>query len=164
MSNTTTAFGRSINALRATVAGAAMAMTLAAVQPAEATNNGVSEKRVRAIVKQEVSKIQRVRGPAGPRGDAGPSGPSGPKRDPGPAGMDGFPSLFAHVKDDGAVNTDRSVGITQKNVFRDDIQVIDDRGRTLVSATYCFSGLPPVVGGQVTLDGHPGFSGLLRNL
>lgn len=140
---------------RSVFAVAAMATTLAAVQPAAATNDGVSEKRARAIVKQEVAKIQRVRGPAGPRGPMGAPGPAGPNGDTGPAGMDGFPSLFARVVF-GEVDASRSVGITQENVLTQETQVPDDQGGTVVSTTYCFIGLPPIMGGQVTTDGNEG--------
>jgi hypothetical protein len=49
---------------------------------------------VRQIVKEEVAKVQRIRGPAGPKGQAGPPG------------MDGneFPMLFAFVGPFGTVD------------------------------------------------------------
>jgi hypothetical protein len=81
-----------------------------------ATDNGLSEKQVRAIVKKEVAKIR--------------------------PGKDGVPILSAHIFGTGRVDDTTPGGITQENVRRMDNPV-----------AYCFSGLPPVVGGQVTLDG-----------
>jgi hypothetical protein len=86
-----------------------------------------------------------------------PSGPQGAK---GPAGADGFPSLFARVVF-GEVDASRSVGITQEHVRTEQREVPDDRGRILVSTSYCFIGLPPVVGGQVTTDCHEGSGALV---
>jgi hypothetical protein len=107
-----------------TVVAAAMAaaLTVASFQPAAATNNGLSEKQVRAIVKEAVAKTR--------------------------PGKDGRPILSAHIFSTGRVDDSTPGGITQENVRRVDV------GDNLV--VYCFSGLPPVVGGvggQVTLDG-----------
>lgn len=96
----------------------AAALTVASFQPAAATNNGLSEKQVRAIVKEAVAKTR--------------------------PGKDGRPILSAHIFASGRVGVESS-GITQENVRR-----VDLAGGGVV---YCFSGLPPVVGGQVTLDG-----------
>jgi len=74
--------------------------------------------------------------------------------------MDGIPSLFARVVF-GNVDAERSVGITQENVRTEQREVPDDRGRILVSTTYCFVGLPQVMGGQVTTDGHEGSGALV---
>jgi hypothetical protein len=84
-----------------------------------ATNNGLSEKQVRAIVKEAVAKTR--------------------------PGKDGGPILSAHIFASGRVDHTTPGGITQENVRRVDL---GDGG-----VVYCFSGLPPVVGGQVTLDG-----------
>lgn len=142
------------------MAAMATALTVASV-PSAATNNGVSERRVRTIVKQEVAKIPRgpkgVAGPTGPKGTPGQNGAAGPV---GPAGMDGFPSLSAHVFADGTIDEERPGGISQENVRLVETQVPDNKGRILVSTTYCFIGLPPVQGGQVTIDGHAGPGGL----
>lgn len=136
-----------------TVVAAAMAVALTAASlPSEATNNGLSEKQIRALIKKEVAKI-----PRGPRGPAGPTGAMGPE---GPAGMDGFPSLLARVVY-GEVDASRSVGITQENVRIEESEAQDDQGMTVVSTTYCFIGLPPVMGGQVTTDGHEGSGALV---
>ena len=62
--------------------------------------------------------------------------------------MDGVPILSAHVFSTGRVDTTTPGGITQENVRRVDRQFTQG-----VAVIYCFSGLPPVVGGQVTLDG-----------
>lgn len=119
----------------------AMVLILAAVN-AQATNNGLSEKQIRNLIKKEVAKI-----PRGPRGPAGPAGPEGAQ---GPAGKDGVPILSAHVFGTGRVDDSAPGGITQENVRRaTEINLRDGR----VAIVYCFSGLPPVVGGQVTLDG-----------
>jgi hypothetical protein len=154
-----------------TVAVASIAATLAAVQPAAAAN-GVSEKRVRAIVKQEVAKIPRgPRGPAGPRGTMGAPGPAGAQGAQGPAGMDGFQFLFAHVDPEGSpsgpvVDPNRSSGITRENV-REEVEVLegaqspDPQGAPVITTTYCFIGLPPVIGGQVTMDGVGGFAAVV---
>ena len=117
---------------KTTIVAMAAAITLAAVQPAAATGSGgLNANQVRKIVKEEVKKI-----PRGPRGPAGPPGPQGP------AGMDGMPFLFANVASSGLVHEDVSNGITNENIRREE-------GGNIVR--YCFFGLPPVVGGQVTL-------------
>jgi hypothetical protein len=59
-------------------------------------------------------------------------------------GKDGRPILSAHIFSTGRVDDSTPGGITQENVRRVDMAP---------GAVYCFSGLPPVVGGQVTLDG-----------
>lgn len=121
---------------------AAIGLTLASVPPAEAMGNGLSRKQVkqvRTIVRQEVSKVPRgAPGPAGPAGAVGPAGIPGPA---GPPGMDGMPFLFATVFSDGTVNQAASNGITNENLRREENPDV---------VRYCFFGLPPVVGGQVT--------------
>jgi hypothetical protein len=77
----------------------------------------------------------------------------------GPAGRDGLPSLFAHVLSDGTV--ERASGIAQKNVKLEEREVLDDTGATLISTSYCFIGLRPIEGGQVTVDGHAGPGGVI---
>jgi hypothetical protein len=101
----------------AVAAAMAAALTVASFQPAAATNNGLSEKQARAIVKEAVAKTR--------------------------PGKDGRPFLSARISSTGGVTSPG--GITQENVRRVDL------GDNLV--VYCFSGLPPVIGGQVTLDG-----------
>lgn len=76
------------------------------------------------------------------------------------AGVDGFPSLSAHVNADGTIDQARLGGISQENVRLVETQVRDNKGRILISTSYCFIGLPPVTGGQVTIDGHAGPGGL----
>lgn len=132
-----------------------MAVSLAAASlPAEATNKGLSEKQIRALIKQEVAKLPRVRGPKGDADPAGPPGPQGATGPTGPAGMDGLPSLFAHVNlaghvDDG--NPLSASGITNENVRRVEKERELQDGRVVLDITYCFVGLPPAVGGQVTI-------------
>lgn len=109
-------------ALRATLA---MAMTLAVGVPsAEALgNNGLSSKQanqVRNIVKMEVAKI-----------------PRGP-----------LPMLFAFVFPGGTVDPAHSNGITDENVVYRDYE--SPPNPEVIFASYCFIGLPPVRGGQVT--------------
>lgn len=128
-------------ALSISLAAIATALTVGATS-VYATGGGLTAAQVRAIVKQEVAKIPR--GPAGPQG---------------PAGMDGLPSLFAHVLSDGTV--ERASGIAQENVKVEERQVPDDTGQILISTSYCFIDLPPIEGGQVTVDGHAGPGGLL---
>lgn len=126
----------------------AMVLILASVH-AQAREGALSEKQVRALIKKEVAKIPR-----------GPAGPRGPRGAPGPAGADGMPAIFAHVLSDGTVE-EGTGGIAQENVRLEERQVPDDTGAILTSASYCFIGLPPVVGGQVTIDGHEGPGGLI---
>lgn len=128
-----------------TIVAAATILAALAAQPAAATNNGVSEKRVRAIVKQQVAQIPRVGGPTGPAGPAGPQGSPG---------MDGFPSLFAHIDSGGTVEEGTASGISQENVRLVETQTTDDEGNPVVSRHYCFSDLPPLSGGQVTMSSH----------
>ena len=135
-----------------TLAAMATAMAVGAAT-AHAANTGLSAKQVRAIVQKEVAKVRR--GPAGPKGNAGPagvqgmSGPQGPAGPTGPrgvAGVDGMPAMFAHVVDDGLIDEATAVGIVHNNVRFDEEQT-----------WYCFSHLPLVTGGQVTLEGRGGF-------
>jgi hypothetical protein len=133
---------------------AAMAAALVVASFPAPAHNGLSENQVRALIKKEVAKIPRVRGPAGPTGTPGQQGTTGP------AGMDGFPSLSAHVFSDGTVDEARPGGITQENVRLEVREVPNDIGELERSTTYCFIDLPPVVGGQVTIDGHAGPGGL----
>ena len=55
------------------------------VDPPENGGGGVSEAKVRKIVREEIASANLVgeRGPRGPIGDQGPAGPPGPKGDPG---------------------------------------------------------------------------------
>jgi hypothetical protein len=78
-----------------------------------AANNGLSEKQVRAIVKEEAARIR--------------------------PGKDGAPILSAHIFSTGRVDPTTPGGITQENVRQ-----VDTDGNVVV---YCFSGLPPLVGG-----------------
>jgi hypothetical protein len=114
---------------------------LAGTYTETASAHGLSRAQARNIVKREVAKIPRVRGPqgrpgvsgpAGPRGPAGPPGqggapgPAGPPGPPGPQGepgMDGPQILFAHVFQDGSIEQGTPGGITQENVRRVDTQV-----------------------------------------
>jgi hypothetical protein len=76
--------------------------------------------------------------------------------------MDGAPTLFAHVFSDGSVEQGTPGGITQENVRRVDTDVqkevdtdgdgIPDTVITVRESRYCFSGLPPLFGGNVTVD------------
>jgi hypothetical protein len=101
-------------------------------------------------------------GPAGPTGPIGPAGPAGPA---GPPGIDGAPTLFAHVFSDGSVEKGTPGGITQENVERVDTDVeeevdtdgdgIPDTVQTVKEIRYCFRGLPPLFGGNVTIDSAP---------
>jgi hypothetical protein len=133
-----------------TVAMAVMAMgvTVASVPPAAATNNGVSEKTVRAIVKKEIAKISRVRGPRGPAGPAGPPGP------PGMDGVQGRTMWFAHIFSNGEVDQGGR-GISQENVLVGEI-VDPEVGPDKLHRQYCLVGLPPPLGGQVSGDLDPG--------
>jgi hypothetical protein len=154
----------------------AAAVTLAAVlagaytEPANA--HGLSRAQARNIVKQEVRKIPRIRGPQGrpgPRGPSGPAGPPGQSGAPGPAGPPGPPGapgaagaqlLFAHVFGDGTIEEGTPGGIFQENVRLVSAEVVEDGdangngipGETLTDIKYCFSGLPPVSGGNVTVE------------
>jgi hypothetical protein len=78
--------------------------------------------------------------------------------------MDGFPSLFAHVFLTGVVDDRRSVGITEENVRLVEREVTDNKGRRLIYFHYCLTGLPPLMGGQVTMDGGGAGPGLTANL
>jgi Collagen triple helix repeat (20 copies) len=139
----------------------ALTVILAAAHSEPATaGNGLNRQQVRSIVKKEVANIPRIRGkkgPPGPRGPAGPAGrpgarglngapgPAGPQ---GPAGIDGTPTLFAHVFSDGRVEEGTPGGITQEDVTR--VDTVEDG---VTSTKYCFTNLPPVFGGSVTIDG-----------
>lgn len=120
----------------------AMTLILASVH-AQAREGALSEKQIRALIKKEVAKI-----------------PSGPRGARGAPGKDGIPALFAHVRSDGTV-AGGTGGISQQNVRLEEFSVLDDTGATLISTTYCFIGLPPVEGAQVTIDGHEGPGGLI---
>src|SRR5437868_1052474 len=50
-------------------------------------------------------------GPAGPKGDAGLAGSQGPKGDSGPAGSPGSAFAYAHVTQDGTLDTTNSKNI-----------------------------------------------------
>lgn len=62
-----------------------------------------------------------------------------------------MPFLFAHVSADGTVD-DLGGGITQANLDSIDIEPGEEEGITN-EWEYCFTGLPPLSGGQVTIDG-----------
>lgn len=128
------------NIISMTLAAVTAALTIGAA-PAAATGNVLSERQIRALIRQEVAKIPRIAGPRGPKGNTGPRGATGP------AGMDGIPSLFAHVFLTGIVDDRVQGGITQDNLRRVETPV----GDGTLDIKYCFSGLPPVVGGQVTI-------------
>jgi hypothetical protein len=76
--------------------------------------------------------------------------------------MDGAPVLHAHVFSDGSVELGTPGGITQENVERIDTDVerevdtdgdgIPDTVTTVRESRYCFRGLPPLFGGNVTID------------
>jgi hypothetical protein len=155
-----------------------VAITLAAVLAGTYTEiasaHGLSRAQARNLIKSEIAKIPRVRGPKGPRGPAGPRGPSGPPGEsvpgpPGPAGpqgepgLDGAQILFAHVFPDGTIREGTPGGITQENVRRVDTQAeVDDDGdgvpdRVSTQTTYCFTDLPPIFGGQATISETPSF-------
>ena len=157
------------NTLRmVTLAAMAASVTVASI-PAQA-HGGVTKKQVINIVKKEVAKIPKVRGPRGHIGPMGSPGAPGPHGAAGQAGMDGMPFLFAHIHVDEnaetSVDPSRSVGITQEN-FRVDTEVLegaaspDPEGDSVLVTTYCFIGLPPVMGGQVTMDGDAGYAAVV---
>jgi hypothetical protein len=60
----------------------------------------------------------------------------------------GLSVRFTHVFPDGTIDKESSVGITQENVVRVE-RVNDDQSTTIL---YCFVGLPPAHGGQVTIN------------
>jgi hypothetical protein len=62
-----------------------------------------------------------------------------------------MPFLFAHVSADGTVDG-LGGGITQANLDSIDIEPGEEEGITN-EWEYCFTGLPPLSGGQVTIDG-----------
>lgn len=155
-----------------------VAITLATVLTGTsetAIAHGLSRAQARNIVKQEVRKIPRVRGPkgrpgvrgpvgpAGPPGQngaPGPAGPPGPPGPPGAAGADGAQFLFAHVFGDGTIEEGTPGGIFQENVRVVSEEVVEDGdangngipGETFTDISYCFSGLPPVSVGNVTVE------------
>lgn len=138
-----------------------LATVLAGTYTETASAHGLSRAQARNIIKQEVRKIPRIRGPQGP---AGPPGPPGPQGEPG---LDGPAILYAHVFPDGSIREGTPGGITQENVRRVDTQVeepfdedgdgVPDTVNTRTETKYCFSGLPPVFGGHVTISETPSF-------
>jgi hypothetical protein len=64
------------------------------------------------------------------------------------AQIPGLGVRFAHILPDGTVEKGSAIGITQENVVRVD-RVNDDQSTTVL---YCFVGLPPAHGGQVTIN------------
>ena len=119
---------------------------IAVIQPAEAGLSAKEAKQVRRIVNQEVARVLGATvpfGTPGPQGPQGPQGPGGPQGPIGPAGDSHGPGfLFATVFHDGFVDEQASFRITSANVRV-------EQGFNITR--YCFSGLPPVSGGQVTL-------------
>lgn len=104
----------------------AFASSLAAAKP-------ITKKVVRKIANQEITKrANAFRGPVGPVGVVGDIGPVGPA---GPAAI----QVYARILEDGFVVPSRSVGITHANIV-------------MVGNDYCFTGLPPINGAQVTVD------------
>jgi hypothetical protein len=170
---------------RLTTVAITLATVLTGTYTETASAHGLSRAQARDIVKQEVRKMPRirgpqgrpgVRGPEGPRGPAGPPGqggapgPAGPPGPPGPQGepgLDGPQILFAHVFPDGSIREGTPGGITQENVRRVDTQVEEpfdsdgdgtpDTVTTRTETRYCFSDLPPTFGGQVTISETPSF-------
>lgn len=137
---------------------------------------GLSKHQAVKLIRQQVSRLPRrpgPRGPAGPKGATGPAGqrgeqglrgqkgdhgPQGPVGPAGPPGMDGQSLLFGHVYSDGSIEEGTTGGIFQENVRRVDThipysdpeEVPNHPGFT--SVKYCFSDLPPVFGGVVSID------------
>jgi len=104
----------------------ALASSLAAAKP-------ITKKVVRKVANQEITKrANAFRGPVGPVGVVGDIGPVGPA---GPAAI----QVYARILKDGTVVPSRSVGVTQANIV-------------MVGNDYCFTGLPPINGAQVTVD------------
>jgi hypothetical protein len=133
---------------------------------AGATEKNVTRGEIRAIIKDEASKIRGRPGPQGDpglQGEAGQSGERGPGSQgpagpPGPPGTDGAPRLFyVHVFPDGTIDEATARGITQDNVKAD--PSIHDPN---IVARYCVNGLPETFGGQVTLDGAASPGSTLR--
>jgi len=90
----------------------------------------LTKKSIKKIANQTISKrAAAFKGPMGPVGDLGPIGPAGP------AAVQSYARILA----DGMVVPSRSVGIVQANV-------------SLTPDGYCFNGLPPINGAQVTVD------------
>jgi hypothetical protein len=156
---------------RLTTVAITLATVLTGTYTETASAHGLSRAQARNIIKSEIAKIPRVRGPKGPRGPAGPPGesvpgPPGPSGPQGEPGLDGAQILFAHVFPDGTIREGTPGGITQENVRRVDTQVEEpfdsdgdgtpDTVTTRTETTYCFSGLP-VFGGQVTISETPSF-------
>ena len=151
---------RKSRSISMTLAAMAAALTVGATT-VEAANKGLSAKQVKAIVKAEVAKIRQVTGPRGPAGAQGVPGPAGPAGVTGPAGVagvDGLQFLFAHVSRGGVVDSPGG-GITQANLDQIDVDAELEPVRTIYW-DFCFTGLPPLVGGQVTLDGILGGTGV----
>ncbi|MCA1604480.1 MAG: hypothetical protein LC775_03140 [Acidobacteria bacterium] len=99
----------------------------------------LSKKTVRKIANQEIAKrTPALIGATGPRGPQGPTGAAGPA---GPAAV----QRYVHVFADGTVDASRSVGVTQANLVLDSPVVP-------VPFSTCFTGLPLVKGGQVSVD------------
>jgi hypothetical protein len=161
-----------------------LATVLTGAYTETASAHGLSRAQARNIVKREVAKIPRIRGPqgrpgprgaAGPPGAAGPSGPAGPPGQngvpgpagppgppgpPGAAGMGGAQMLFAHVFGDGTIEEGTPGGIFQENMRLVSEEVVENGdangngtpGETVTDIKYCFSGLPSVSVGNVTVE------------
>ena len=139
-----------MNKLIVGYASIALAAVLAAGHAETASAGGLTRQEVRALIRKEVAKIPRVRGPRGAEGrpgSVGPVGPAGPPGSQGPPGVNAPTPRFAHILTDGTVDTLKSSGIVQDNV----IAFVDVNDPNSFKA-YCFSGLDGVNGAQVTID------------
>ena len=117
----------------------------------------LSKKTVRKIANQEITKrAPELRGATGPRGRRGRTGARGPLGQIGAQGPQGLAGAtgpagpaavqrYVHVFSDGTVDAARSVGVTQANVVLDSPVVA-------APFSFCFTGLPLVKGGQVSVD------------
>jgi hypothetical protein len=146
-----------------TTGSAVLMAALAAGHAEPVSAKGLTRQQVQNLIRQEISKIPRVRGP----GSVGPAGPAGTAGPAGPAGMDGFPFLFAHINAiQGTVDGSRSLGITQENLvvekrLLEGAESPDPEGNPVVVKTFCFTGLPPIMGGQATMDGSGGYAAVV---
>ncbi len=115
-----------------------IALGVALAVASSPSDAALSKKAIRKIVNKEITKrapALRVVGPIGPQGPIGPAGPVGVKGSLGSPGIE----MYAHVLENGTVVPEHSYGITQGH--------LELRGNR-----YCFTGLPYVNVGQVTMD------------